>query len=491
VLFNNNKNILLASSTEDKVKEFMDKIESMYENLPFFMKPGCDSYGVLTKSFDNGCTIYGQTTTENTGAGLTIHLAILDEFALVAKNIKNKLYRTLIPTLSSSNIASLIIMSTPRGRDKFYEIYNKAVNGKNKFNPIRVDWWEVPLQDDEGNALVDGNGNIIYRDEKWKREMIDELGSEEDFNQEFGNQFLSGNSLLFQSSLLRKLKSLETKFVYYNDYEDIDHEDTIKYLSWHKDFNLDKINNGKFIISVDLGGGTKRDYTIFNIFKLTPMTEKEINKLSLFLDRKDFFKLVQIGIWKSNILDVESASKAFYHLIQMFDQEYLRVVLENNYEGNYFRKCANTLYGEKNNLEEVIWLEFPYNMIWESAQTFKVGINNSNSIKSNGCKTLVTKFKHNQIIITEEETVNEALSFSENGKGTYEAQSGHDDSIMSCVNLTHFFSHEDFEIWVEEYLENLENSFNDLINQKLEIISNDEEEFGIESLNYWKDEEDE
>jgi hypothetical protein len=54
---------------------------------------------------------------------------------------------------------------------------------------MRADWWEVP-----------------GRDEAWKQEQIMDLGSEEDFNQEYGNQFIAGNTLLFQSGILRKIK---------------------------------------------------------------------------------------------------------------------------------------------------------------------------------------------------------------------------------------------------------------------------------------------
>ena len=46
---------------------------------------------------------------------------------------------------------------------------------------MRTDWYEV-----EGH------------DEQWKADTIAQLGNEEDFNQEFGNQFLAGSKLLLQ-----------------------------------------------------------------------------------------------------------------------------------------------------------------------------------------------------------------------------------------------------------------------------------------------------
>ena len=82
-----------------------------------------------------------------------------------------------------------------------------AINSTNYFNPIRTDWFEVPKgYDSNGDPLVDENGDIIYRDEEWKKKEIVQIGSEEDFNQEYGCQFLAGNTLLFNTSLLRKIK---------------------------------------------------------------------------------------------------------------------------------------------------------------------------------------------------------------------------------------------------------------------------------------------
>jgi len=73
---------------------------------------------------------------------------------------------------------------------KFYELYQGAVTGENSFNPIRVDWWQVP-----------------GRDEDWKNREIANLGSVELFNQEYGNQFLSSSTLLLGSNELKKIKS--------------------------------------------------------------------------------------------------------------------------------------------------------------------------------------------------------------------------------------------------------------------------------------------
>jgi hypothetical protein len=79
--------------------------------------------------------------------------------------------------------------------NRFYEIYMDALNGLNTYSPLRVDWWQVP-----------------GRDDKWKAETIANMGSEEDFNQEYGLQFFSSDRLLLSSKDLKKIFSIATKY---------------------------------------------------------------------------------------------------------------------------------------------------------------------------------------------------------------------------------------------------------------------------------------
>lgn len=195
-LINNfDRTVVCTSASVDKVKELVDKIDTILINLPFYMKLGVEIDNVSTKKYDNGCKLIGETATENSGAGNTASLLYADEFALVDPGVIKEFFRVIYPTLSASKISKMIITSTARGMNKFYEIYTDAVNGKNYFNPIRTDWFDV-----EG------------RDEKWKATEIANLGSEEDFNQEYGNQFVAGNQLLFSSTLLKKMKKYERAF---------------------------------------------------------------------------------------------------------------------------------------------------------------------------------------------------------------------------------------------------------------------------------------
>ena len=174
--FHYDRNVMVVANKLATTSEIVDKIRIVMKNLPFFMKPGIQSGGVTGMRFDNGNRLFSQATTKTAAIGFTIHLLFADEFAHIHPNFLLPFYRSIYPTLSSSKVSRMIVCSTPNGMNLFYEIYQGAQQGLNAFHPIRVDWWQVP-----------------GRDEAWKKREIANLGNEELFNQEYGNQFLASS----------------------------------------------------------------------------------------------------------------------------------------------------------------------------------------------------------------------------------------------------------------------------------------------------------
>ena len=234
LLFNFEKNAMIMANIGDTAAELMDKIKVIMRGLPFFLKPGILIYNVMTMKFDNGCRIMAKTTTKTSSIGYTIHMLYMDEFAHINPNFINSFFKSVYPTISSSEISRVIITSTPNGMNKFWEIYKGAIDGDNEFNPIRVEWWQVP-----------------GRDEEWKRREIAALGSEEDFNQEYGCQFLSSSRLLLDSQTLKRLKSNEESFAFHElspfEFSPLDYSN----LLWHPKFDPTSVfekENQKFYL---------------------------------------------------------------------------------------------------------------------------------------------------------------------------------------------------------------------------------------------------
>jgi hypothetical protein len=451
LLFHFDKNVLLMSNKGATTKEIMDKIKAIMEGLPFFLKPGVVKKDVMTMIYDNKCRIIGQNTTKTGGIGFTIHLLFLDEFAHIPTNIKKPFYENVYPTLSSSKISRVIITSTPNGYDLFHDLYQASIDGMNEYKAIRVDWWEVP-----------------GRDEVWKEREIANLGSEEAFNQQYGCQFLSSSSLLLSSEEIKKLQEFEREFIF----QEIDSLDDLcidySQLRWDPDFDLDEIDDKKnfFVFSIDLAEGVGRDYTIFNIFKIDHIDPKYIKSITSPGSISDFFGLTQVGMFRSNLHNLDDVSKILYSLcVDVFDQENLRLIIEYNTYGSNLIKNLVTLYPSSNDFEEETIVKYFHRV---GAKVKNQGLRLTKDNKKFYCDKLKTLVKDGRIIIKEKKAIEEACLFSRNPNGTYSAQTGNDDIFMTTVNSSSLFETVDFEEIVEEYFDYVDEEIQDLIEDVME-----------------------
>lgn len=452
LLFHFDKNVLLMSNKGATTKEIMDKIKAIMEGLPFFLKPGVAKKDVMTMIYDNRCRIIGQNTTKTGGIGFTIHLLFLDEFAHIPTNIKKPFYENVYPTLSSSKISRVIITSTPNGFDLFHDLYQGAVDGANEYTALRVDWWEVP-----------------GRDEAWKAREIANLGSEEAFNQQYGCQFLNASSLLLTSEQILRLEKNQREFAF----QEIDALDDLcidySALKWSTDFDLVEIDDNKtyFTFTIDIAEGIGRDFSIINIWKIVPITNSDIDMLASPGHIAEFFGLEQIGIFRSNIHNLEDFSKILYTLIvKVFSQENLRVVVEYNTYGSELIKNLQTLYPASNDFDEETIVRY-YHRVGAKVKNLGLRLNRDNKILY--CEKMKKSVGLGQLIVKDPRTIEEAKAFSRNPNGSYSAQSGNDDCIMTCVSASSFFETLDFMEIVEDLFDDLDSSVQKRIDEMLDF----------------------
>ena len=455
LLFNFEKNAMIMANIGDTAAELMDKIKVILKGLPYFLKPGIVVYNVMTMKFDNGCRVMAKTTTKTSSIGYTIHMLYMDEFAHINPNFINQFFKSVYPTISSSAIARVIITSTPNGMNKFWEIYKGAIDGDTDFNPIRVEWWQIP-----------------GRDEDWKRKEIATLGSEEDFNQEYGGQFLSSSRLLLDYKTLKRLKSGEKDFVHHDlipfEKSHLDYTE----LKWHPKFDPTSImekDAQKFYISIDTAAGGGGDYSVVNIFKVTPMPTEAIKAKKFFDDESDFFTLLQVGIFRSNSTEMEELKVLIEILVEhILGPENTKIVLELNFRGE---ELMDKLLDNEEFFEEM----FVYTKHSEASVKLKPGVKLSSRNKEKYCHDLKTNSRSHRIIPSEKNTIHELVNFGQNPNGSFTSQIGKDDIAMTLVNLNCIFDTSDFVDTVSELYDIIPEKIKNLIDGRLNELVEESE----------------
>lgn len=427
LLFHAEKTALIVADNFTTTRELMDKFRICLDGLPFFMKPGIKHINSGNIKFDNDSRIVGRTTTKKSGIGLTVNLLYIDEFAHINESNLDEFYRAILPTITADPSAKVIISSTPNGKNKFYEIWADAVEGKSDYVPLRVDWWQVK-----------------GRDEEWKRKVIANLGSVEDFNQEYGLQFFSSDQLLLNSTELKRLYNIKTDFVNPSFPLDEEHHYINDYLSFHpawakKTLYDIKSDPSNFVVTIDTADGTGGDFSVLNIFKVVPLPVKELlKKKEAIRSELDTVSLVQIGHLRSNELDITIFAAACEFIIyKIFNPENVRIVLEMNHKGELLKNRFQD--------NDDYWpTQLVHTKHTEMASQTKPGIRLGPTNKIRYCEQFKYLVAINKVIPVDFLTIMELMSFGKSKGGQYRGQNGNDDLAMTCVNLAPFFESPQF-----------------------------------------------
>lgn len=458
VTFNTDKNTLLLANKSDTTKEIIDKAKVVIENLPFFMKPGIIKYDVMNVRCDNGCRLMGQSTTAKAGIGFTIHNLYIDEFAHIHPSIADSFYENVYPTLSASKVSRLTITSTPNGFNKFYQIYAAAERGDNEYCAMRIDWWEHPDRDDD-----------------WYKRELANLGSIEAFNKQYGNEFVSSSNLLMDPVDMKRMRKAIKKYVHHDleDFENVGLE-VEGFLEWNPDFDVEdaRYSENFWLFTVDIAEGNGGDYSVINIFQVSPMDFKEIENVQNPGAMYDFFKFKQVARFRSNEHVIEDFAKVLYVLaVDIFYSENVKLIVEYNTYGTVLFQYLRTVFPQRNDFDEEMLVRFKHR---HDSRTLKPGIKLKSDNKAIFCQNFSKMYKHNRFEITDESTVVEASLFGTLPNGSYGAQMGNDDLIMSCITATEFFNTTDYADYIEELLDFIDEDLHSKMEQILYRDSSDQ-----------------
>lgn len=381
--FFSDKRVIIVANKENTAITIFKKIRLAYEMLPNYLKPGVKEYGKTGVVFDNGSSIGISTTTSTAARGDTANILCIDEAAFIDPNFMEEFWKSVIPIISSGKTTKIFMVSTPNGTgNKFYEIYSGAEKGTNKWHAERIDWWEVP-----------GRG------EKWRKDMVSALGSEEAFQQEFGNTFLDAGNSAVGATVIERFKENKKKAIWDCD------------AGAYKVFELPDPSK-LYVVGVDVGEGIGRAASVAQIIDVTDLQD-----------------IRQVGIYASNTVEPYHFANKLFNLASSWGNP--PMLIERN---NCGAQVIDALY-QNLQYDKIV----SYSKLANTgahATTRHLGVYSHNNLRFAAVANLRYWLNFLQVVsLNDIESIKELETFIRYPNGTYRKQSDKffDDRIMALV----------------------------------------------------------
>jgi hypothetical protein len=388
-MFKPDQTILVAAHKYTGAQEIMSRIRFVYESCPDHIRAGVVSYNKQSIEFENGSRIVAQTTTGNTGRGMSISLLYCDEFAFVMPNIAEEFWTSISPTLATGGRA--IITSTPNSdEDTFATIWKQAENkfdehgneselGSNGFHSFISHWSEHP-----------------DRDEEWKQAEVGRIG-EEKFRREYGCEFLVFDETLINSIKLATMEGVAPML-------------NMGQTRWYKKPTAQYT----YAVALDPSMGTGGDNAAIQVFEL-PSYE-------------------QVAEWQHNTTAIPGQIRVLADICKYLQQE------TNNDNGIYWSVENNGIgeacllvisdFGEEN----IPGLFVSEPMRKGHVRKFRKGFNTTHGTKITACSRLKTMIENDKMTLRSKPLISELKGFVATGT-SYQAKSGIADDLVSATLL--------------------------------------------------------
>jgi hypothetical protein len=291
----------------------------------------------------------------------------------------------------------------------------------------------------------------------WKEEAIKDIGGEDAFNQEYGLRFINASKSLLNEAIIDELLRNKKNYVF-EEISEFDKKIKFSYsdLKFVDDYELFiplKRKEYKVVISVDISEGLGQDYSVINIFRINNKTKEIIDiQKNNYKSLVDFFKLEQIGIFRSNIISIKQLSELLYLIcFEYFNPENVKVVLELNNYGNTLLAEMPHVFDGKNDYGSSIFVRYKHRIDSNEEKVgLKVGENKNLMVKDYQELMYSKGFG-----INNEDTIREITTFVKHittaGNTKYAADVGHDDCVMTIVNTTSIFKKNEFKEMIDEW----------------------------------------
>ena len=165
-LFHKSKTIAVLANKASQAEEILLRIKNAYTELPMWLQQGLIKWNNGEITMENKTKIFCGASSSSSVRGKSIDLLLVDEFAFIDDNMATKFMQSVFPTQAAKKDAMMMLISTPKGMNHFYDIWTKAIAGKNSFIPCKVQWYEVEGRDEKWlQKQIQDNGELFVRQE--------------------------------------------------------------------------------------------------------------------------------------------------------------------------------------------------------------------------------------------------------------------------------------------------------------------------------------
>lgn len=313
------------------------------------------------------------------------NIIVVDECAYLNPEGFFAISESLFPSQAGLSFKKLIMLSTPNGKNHFYDIWKDSApnlkDSKNGFVNFTVDWRKIPRYKSDGTK---------YDPEDFKRETIKKSGPVL-WNSAYECNFIGSAQTLIPGEILNSFKTQEPLEI------DKFGNSLIKIYE-------NPIQNHKYVMGVDTAKDGL-DYSGIQIFDMTDLNFKQVLSAKLKIDYVMLPEIInEYGLKFNSAL----------------------VIVENN-EGSG-QVVADTLKKDF----EYENLYYDYKSHSKERQRYP-GFRTTKMSREIMLQTVKMLAENNKLSLVDSDTIKEFETFTANEKGKYQAAFGyHDDLVMSC-----------------------------------------------------------
>jgi hypothetical protein len=400
ILFHPDVSVGILANKEATAIELLRRLKQSYELLPMFMKQGILKWDQKLIMLANNSRVRAESTSASAIRGDTFNILFLDEFAFVPENIAVDFMTSVFPTISSGKTTKLFIVSTPKGYNLFYKIWNDAEEKRNSYYPIGFTWRDVP-----------------GRDDAWAEEMRKNLGSDLSWEQEFECSFEGSANTLVSSKKLAQM-------IYRPPIEERNGLKVYAHPVRADEYNPSHV----YIATVDVSQGQELDYSVMSVFDVSVSPWRQVavfrrNNLSPQLFAP-IVRDIALHYCSAFILtEINDVGAVVADMLNM-ELEYGNIIYIRNHP-----KRGQTLAGPGH-------------------KKSRPGLRTSAVNKRIGCSALRAMLEKDQLLVFDFETIRELTTFVAHGQNWRAETGAHDDCVMTLVLLGWLSTQQGFENYV-------------------------------------------